>query len=330
VTAPYAVLCGNCRDLAAVRRLMDGEKAQVVITSPPYAAQRDYDKSSGFEPIPAEKYVDWYKGVSDVLQDVLAPDGSYFLNIKEHAEDGQRHLYVKKLVIAHVESWGWRFVDEFCWRKTDNGVPGGWGNRFKNAFEPVFHFCRQRQIKFRPAAVGHLSQDCFDYSPGNPKSASGSGLLGCGRRGMATEANAKGAGMRKTRQSDAQGHFNGIARPSNVIEASTESNQGSHSAPFPVALPQFFIRAFSDPGDLVFDPFGGSGTTLMAAMRTGRRARCMEISPGYCDVVVRRMTENQTGVEARLAETGQSFEQVSVGRRLAAEAALRVQPGAGR
>jgi DNA modification methylase len=97
-----------------------------------------------------------------------------------------------------------------------------------------------------------------------------------------------------------------------------------------VALPQFFIRAFSDPGDLVFDPFGGSGTTLMAAMRTGRRARCMEISPGYCDVVVRRMTENQTGFEARLAETGQSFEQVSVGRRLAAEAALQDQEGAAR
>jgi site-specific DNA-methyltransferase (adenine-specific) len=274
--------------------------------------------------------VDWYKGVSDVLQDVLAPDVSHFLNIKEHAEDGRRHLYVKKLVIAHVESWGWRFVDEFCWRKTDNGVPGGWGNRFKNAFEPVFHFCRQRQIKFRPAAVGHLSEDCFDYSPGNPKSTSGSGLLGCGLRGMAAEANAKGAAMRKTRQSDAQGHFSGIARPSNVIEAATESTQGSHSAPFPVALPQFFIRAFSDPGDLVFDPFGGSGTTLMAAMRTGRRARCMEISSGYCDVVVRRMTEYQTGFEARLAETGQSFEQVGLGRRLAAEAALQDQEGAAR
>jgi hypothetical protein len=66
----------------------------------------------------------------------------------------------------------------------------------------------------------------------------------------------------------------------------------------------------------------------MAAMRTGRRARCMEISPGYCDVVVRRMTENQTGFEARLAETGQSFEQVR--RRLAAEAALQDQEGAAR
>ena len=40
---------------------------------------------------------------------------------------------MKDLVIAHRRQWGWRFVNEFCWRKTDNGVPGGWGNRFKNA-----------------------------------------------------------------------------------------------------------------------------------------------------------------------------------------------------
>ncbi len=76
---------------------------------------------------------------------------------------------MKDLVIAHRRQWGWRFVDEFCWRKTDNGVPGGWGNRFKNAWEPVFHFCRQQQIKFRPKAVGHVSEDCFDYSPEQPE-----------------------------------------------------------------------------------------------------------------------------------------------------------------
>ena len=50
---------------------------------------------------------------------------AYFLNIKPHADDGERNLYVMDLVIAHRRQWGWRFVDEFCWRKTDNGVPGG-------------------------------------------------------------------------------------------------------------------------------------------------------------------------------------------------------------
>ena len=114
------------------------------------------------------------------VQSVLSADGSYFLNIKEHAEGGERSLYVKDLVIAHQRQWGWRFVDEFCWRNTANGVPGGWPNRFKNAWEPVFHFTRSERIKFRPEAVSHESVDVVVYSPDNPKAPSGSGLLGCG------------------------------------------------------------------------------------------------------------------------------------------------------
>lgn len=279
---PHRVICGDCRDENTVKRLFAGRKANLVITSPPYAAQRTYDQSSGFVPIAPAQYVDWYRAVADHVAAVLAPDGSYFLNIKEHADDGERDLYVKDLVIAHRRRWGWRFVDEFCWRKTDNGVPGGWGNRFKNAWEPVFHFCRQPEIKFRPAAVSHLSEDCFDYSPDNPKSTSGSGLLGTGPRGPA--AGQSGA-------ADSAGRHSGLARPSNVVEAKTESAQGSHSAPFPRALVEFFILAFTDPGDIVFDPFLGSGTTLIAAAKLGRICYGTELSPQYCDVIARRFAK---------------------------------------
>ena len=181
----HRLMCGDCRDLGTVARLFDGTRGERAITSPPYATQREYDSSSGFRPIPPEEYTDWFRDVAANIAAILAADGSYFLNIKEHADDGERSLYVKDLVIAHRRQWGWRFVDEFCWRKTDNGVPGGWGNRFKNAWEPVFHFCRKPEIKFRPKAVGHVSEDCFDYSPDNPKSTPGSGLLGTGPRGAA-------------------------------------------------------------------------------------------------------------------------------------------------
>ena len=184
----HRLICGDCRDLATVQKLLNGARAQMCITSPPYATQREYDSSSGFKPIPPDEYVAWYADVAANVAAILADDGSYFLNIKEHADEGERSLYVKDLVIAHRRQWAWRFVDEFCWRKTDNGVPGGWNNRFKNAWEPVFHFCRQQTIKFRPKRVGHESEDCFDYSPNNPKSKSGCGLAGhrrawrCGRK----------------------------------------------------------------------------------------------------------------------------------------------------
>ena len=148
----HRLICGDCRDRNILGILFESHarRASVCITSPPYASQREYDSASGFKPVPPEEYVAWYADVAAGVESVLAPDGSYLLNIKEHADEGERNLYVKDLVIAHRRQWGWRFVDEFCWRKTDNGVPGGWGNRFKNAWEPVFHFCRQQQIKFGP------------------------------------------------------------------------------------------------------------------------------------------------------------------------------------
>ena len=152
IVGKHRLVCGDCRDESVVRRLFEGAKANVAITSPPYASQREYDASSGFKPIPPEKYSEWFGAVAANIASVLAPDASYFLNIKEHAEDGQRNLYVKDLALAHVREWGWRFVDEFCWRNTANGVPGGWPNRFKNAWEPVFHFTKADKIKFRPEA----------------------------------------------------------------------------------------------------------------------------------------------------------------------------------
>jgi hypothetical protein len=248
------------------------------------------------------------------VESMLAPDGSYFLNIKEHAESGERSLYVKDPVLAHRREWGWRFVDEFCWRKTDNGVPGYWNNRFKNAWEPVFHFCRQQQIKFHPRRAGHESEGCFDYNPNNPTSASGSGLLGAGARGGA--AGRPGA-------SDNDGRFAGVAWPSNVIEIKSESSQGTHSAPFPRALVEFFLLAFSNPGDVVFDPFMGSGTTMAAADVLSRIGYGSEISPGYCDVILRRMI-NLTGEMPMLNGT-ETFTAVAEARGVPVDTALNLR-----
>jgi site-specific DNA-methyltransferase (adenine-specific) len=274
----HVLLCGDARDFSDVTRLFAGNQANVVITSPPYASQRTYDASSGFKPIRPDAYVDWFRDVAVNVMAVLADDGSYFLNIKEHCDDGQRSLYVKDLTIAHVREWGWRFVDEFCWVRS--GVPGGWNNRFKNAWEPVFHFARTDGIKFRPEAVSHRSEKVLTYSRNTPKAPSG--LL----------------------QWNPDVYKPGMARPSNVLDLPSGGSLviAEQTAGFPVDLPAFFINAFSDPGNIVYDPFMGSGTTLIAAERTGRIAYGMEISPAYCDVIVRRW-EQLTGRTATRMET---------------------------
>jgi DNA modification methylase len=183
-------------------------------------------------------------------------------------------------------------------------VPGGWNNRFKNAWEPVYHFTRGQTIKFRPDAVSHESADCFDYSPNNPKSTSGSGLLGTGARGSA-------AGKPGADGND--GRHTGLARPSNVIDAKSESTEGSHSAPFPRALVEFFIKAFSEPGDIVFDCFMGSGTVSAAAHVLGRNSYGCEISPAYCDVIIGRMAKLGC-TSIKLAGDGRTFREIAAER----------------
>jgi len=128
--------------------------------------------------------------------------------------------------------------------------------------------------------------------------------LGTGARGTAAE---------KPGAADDDGRFRGVARPSNVIEARTESNQGSHSAPFPRGLAEFFVKAFSDSGDVVFDPFLGSGTTIAAAEVLDRIGLGCEISPSYCDVILRRIS-NLSGEVPILLATGQTITEVAAAR----------------
>ena len=75
------------------------------------------------------------------------------------------------------------------------------------------------------------------------------------------------------------------AFPNNVLHMATECGNRSHSAAFPEALPEWFIKLFTEPGDTVLDPFAGSGTTLRVAHRLHRRAIGIEIVPEYIRVM---------------------------------------------
>src|SRR6185369_2322618 len=101
-------------------------------------------------------FVDWFEAVQANVKSNLAPDGSWFVNIKPCAEGLDTSLYVFDLVIAHVRRWGWHFATEFCWER--NGVPKGVTQRFKNQFEPVYQFALNRW-KMRPEAVRHESDN---------------------------------------------------------------------------------------------------------------------------------------------------------------------------
>jgi site-specific DNA-methyltransferase (adenine-specific)/site-specific DNA-methyltransferase (cytosine-N4-specific) len=140
------------------------------------------------------------------------------------------------------------------------------GPRFKNGFEPLYHFAASDDPKFRPDNVRHTSvEPTTVYAPASLDSRQGG-----------------------TSPKDEKTYE--TALPSNVlfVDAPSGTANVGHSAAFPVGLPSFFIRAFSDEGDIIADPFMGSFSTGMAAEANGRRAVGMELSAGYVDVCLRR------------------------------------------
>ena len=226
--------------------------------------------------MPPDEFVDWFEDVQANVRAHLAEDGVWFVNIKPGAEDLDTELYVADLVVAHARRWGWHFVTEFCWERS--GVPKQVALRFKNQFEPVYQFATGR-FKFRP--------DSMRYDTDSARVPIGPGA---GDTGWADDQGNGGVLARNRIEP-------GLAYPGNRLPGFSGSHEAlGHTAAFPVGLPAWFIRAYSDPDDAVFDPFMGSGSTLIAAHQEQRIAYGCEISPAYCDVIAKRF-EDFTGIK---------------------------------
>jgi DNA modification methylase len=120
----------------------------LIITSPPYADRR----KKVYDGVQEDKYVEWFLPIAAEIKRVLKPTGSFFLNIKPHCDKGERSLYVFDLILSLKRETGFLFIDELCWTK--NAFPGKLKGRFKNGFEPVYHFTKApaTQITFNPIA----------------------------------------------------------------------------------------------------------------------------------------------------------------------------------
>ena len=263
----HRLICGDCTDPAVVERVMMGEKAIGCITSPPYAEQR----KEQYGGIPVDKYSEWFETVQSNIKNHIGETGSFFLNIKPHVENGQRSLYVFDLVKSLVSDHNWLFIEEYIWKHP--GTPKAPRRRFKNQFEPVYQFALSTEFLFFPDNVKIESDRCF----------SGDGRSIHKNQGK-TPCIDESVEMRS-----------GLAYPGNVVSVNFDKSNG-HAAPYPVGLPTFFIKAYSKEKDIWYDPFLGSGTTLIACENTGRKCRGIEISPEYCAVILQRF-KDATGKE---------------------------------
>ncbi len=239
------------------------------MTSPPYAERRKHTYGG----VPPDRYVDWFLPIAHEIKRVLKPTGSFILNIKEPALNGERHTYVIELILA-LRREGWLWTEEYIWHKK-NCYPGKWPNRFRDAWERCLHFTKQRNFAmyqeavmvpmgdWRHARLRNLSET--DKRRDNSRVMSGFG-----------KKIANWIGRDK-------------AYPTNVLHLPTECSNKQHSATFPVALPAWFIKLFTKPGQLVLDPFIGSGTTAVACRQLGRHFIGMDINAEYCELARQRL-----------------------------------------
>lgn len=298
------IIVGDCRE--ALRDL-EPESVQCVVTSPPYYGLRDYgvDGQIGLEHTPSE-YVDRIVDVMSEVRRVLRDDGTLWINLGDsyagapggfQGKNGQRasrtftaRIEVAKSVAGHRAKclmgmpWrvalaliddGWILRSDIIWSKP-NPMPESVRDRPTRAHEYLFLFTKSGRYLYDADAIREPFVNGVDGATpwGNNdrernRGGRGDGLTagtGTGWRPTATGRN------RRT-----------------VWTILTRPYHGAHFATFPRDLVEPCVLAGSRPGDVVLDPFAGSGTTLQVAIELGRAAIGIEISPDYARLIDERL-----------------------------------------
>jgi len=275
------ILTGDCLELLTD---FPDNFFNLIVTSPPYADRRN-NTYGGIKP---DEYVEWFLPRSAEFLRALKPDGTFILNIKEKAINGERHTYVIELILE-MKRQGWLWTEEFVWHKK-NCYPGKWPNRFRDAWERCLQFNKSKKFKMYQEAV---MVPMGDWAKGRLKNLSDTDK---------TRDNSKvGSGFGKNISNWLKREK---AYPTNVLHFATECYNRNHSAVFPKTLPEWFMKLFTQENDWVLDPFLGSGTTCEVAQELKRNSVGIEILPDYYELARKRTSNYQYRLCEEQAEYG--------------------------
>jgi len=272
---------GDCEQ---VLKEVPDNSIDLIFTSPPYADQR----RTTYGGVKPAEYVDWFLPKAEQFLRVLKPTGTFILNIKERVLNGERHTYVIELILRMREQ-GWLWTEEFMWHKK-NAYPGKWPNRFRDSWERLLQFNKRRKFNMYQEAV---MVPVGDWAQGRLRKLSETDKI----RDESKVGSGFGKNISKWVGRDK-------VYPTNVIHMATECSNRRHSAVFPVGLPTWFIKLFTDGSSIVLDPFIGSGTTAMAAKQLGRKYVGIDINEEYCQIARQRLVQMQP----RLLEELENYE----------------------
>lgn len=263
----YYILPVDCR--VAMREFMAPQSVHTVVTSPPYFGLRDYqtDGQLGLEPTPND-FVAALVEVFREIRRVLRDDGTVWLNLGDsYSKTQQRQMIPARVALALVAD-GWILRDEIIWHKPRT-TPSSVKNRTVAAHEMIYLFAKQPGYHFDYLAI----EEPAKYAGQVRQKGKVFRRLSDGRVGTKNQASQVAADqpfvVRATR------------RKRSVWSVSPSPYKGAHFATFPLDLIEPCILAGCPVGGTVFDPFGGAGTTAVAALKHGRNAILSEINQEY-------------------------------------------------
>ena len=252
-------------DIEVALQNMPNNVFDLIVTSPPYFSRRE--DCYNVQPT-EEHYIEWLHRVSMSLMDKLKPTGSLIINVKDGVENKRRMLYSFEFVLRMKQYYN----ETFIWHKT-NPFPTGNKKRLKDGFEYCYHFVKSDEYKFFPNNI---------LIPANEKWLKDN--LKRKNKGEHNVTNNSGLNMSKRTTNE-------MVRPSNVISMPCSSINIAHPAVFPLDLPRHFIKLMTEEGDVVFDPFMGSGSTAIAAKELNRNYCGVEQKQEYVDMIKQRMNK---------------------------------------
>lgn len=256
-------------DSKEVLKKLPDNSIDLIVTSPPYADSR----AKTYGGISPDRYVQWFLPFSEELLRVVKEDGTFILNIKEKVVNGERHTYVMELIME-MRKQGWLWTEEFIWHKK-NCHPGKWPNRFRDSWERLLQFNKSKKFNMYQKEV---MTPMGDWAKSRLKNLSETDM----RRDNSRVGSGFGKNISNWLGRD-------MVYPSNVLHLPTESSNKNHSAVFPKAIPEWFIKLFTKPGDWVLDPFLGSGTSSVVSKELCRNSIGIEILEEYYQVAEDRV-----------------------------------------
>lgn len=261
---------GDCIEVLAN---MESETIDLTVTSPPYDAIRNY--SGKRAPV-----ID-YKIVAKELYRVTKPGGVCVWVVNDQTIKGSESLSSFRQAINFVDA-GWRLHDTMIWRKDTATMPDK--TRYNQVFEYMFIFSKGKPKTFQP-----LND--------RPNKWAGTKIHG-------TYRGADGVAVKRGAEWSSK-IIPEFGKRDNVWDIPGEKkNKTGHPAVFPERLVSDHIQTWSQRDDVVLDPFAGSGTTGVAAVKGGRSFVGIEISPDYYEIMTGRVqscscTEQRTTEQAQ-------------------------------